>query len=200
MSFNLIHEKWIPIRRRDGTQELIAPWEITENLSSNPILALDAPRPDFNGALIQFLIGLVQTTMASENDRAWRKSLTQPPRPSQLRERFESVAFAFDLDGDGARFMQDLNLSDGEEKEIATLLIEAPGDNTLRNNTDFFIKRGIAEQMCFGLCCNCSIRSSDQRAQWWRRSPNVSAWRWSTHDPYLGRGSLGNSLAQHISE
>jgi len=146
MSFNLIHEKWIPVRREDGARELIAPWQISESL--NPVTALDAPRADFNGALIQFLIGLVQTTMAPENDRAWRKALTQPPEPRDLKEAFESVSFAFNLDGDGARFMQDLNLDNGEEKEISALLIEAPGGNTLRNNTDFFIKRGVAEQVC----------------------------------------------------
>ena len=47
MSFNLIHENWIPVRREDGGQVLIAPWQITEKL--NPIMALDAPRPGFNG-------------------------------------------------------------------------------------------------------------------------------------------------------
>lgn len=147
MSFNLIHENWIPVRRQDGARVFIAPWQITEKL--NPVTALDAPRADFNGALIQFLIGLIQTTMAPKDDRAWRAGLAQPPGPAQLKEAFESVAFAFDLDGAGPRFMQDLKLVDGEEKEIAALLIEAPGGNTLRNNRDFFIKRGLVEEMCF---------------------------------------------------
>lgn len=147
MSFNLIHENWIPVRREDGGQVLIAPWQITEKL--NPIMALDAPRPGFNGALIQFLIGLVQTAMAPKDDRAWRAGLTQPPEPDRLKETFESVAFAFSLDSDGPRFMQDLKLTDGEEKEIAALLIETPGEKTLRENKDVFIKRGLVEKMCF---------------------------------------------------
>src|SRR2546426_4858224 len=147
MSFNLIHENWIPVRREDGGQVLIAPWQITDKF--NPIMALDAPRPGFNGALIQFLIGLVQTAMAPKDDRAWRAGLTQPPEPDRLKETFESVAFAFSLDSDGPRFMQDLKLTDGEEKEIAALLIETPGEKTLRENKDVFIKRGLVEKMCF---------------------------------------------------
>src|SRR5207244_8367952 len=91
----------------------------------------------------------LKTTMAPKDDRAWRTGLTQPPEPDRLSEAFQSVSAAFDLDGAGARFMQDLKLTDGEDKEIAPLLIEAPGGSTLRNNTDFFIKRGSVEQMCY---------------------------------------------------
>jgi|GEM_PF-2865700 len=69
MVFNLINEKWIPVRRLDGKREIIAPWQVTDNIGSNPIVSLDANRPDFNGALIQFLIGLVQTTMAPNKDK-----------------------------------------------------------------------------------------------------------------------------------
>ena len=72
MTFNLIHEQWIPVRRQNGARSMIAPWQITDDLNGNPVIVLDAPRPDFSGALIQFLIGLVQTTMAPKNDRASR--------------------------------------------------------------------------------------------------------------------------------
>jgi CRISPR system Cascade subunit CasA len=147
MSFNLIHENWIPVRRQDGARALIAPWQISEKL--NPVTALDAPRPDFNGALIQFLIGLVQTTAAPKNDREWRAGLTVPPSPDQLKQSFDSVAFAFNLDGDGPRFMQDLELVQGKEKEIEVLLIDAPGENTVENNIDFFKKRSLVNGMCF---------------------------------------------------
>jgi hypothetical protein len=45
MDFNLIREKWIPVRRRDGTKERIAPWGITSNWEANPVVSLDAPGP-----------------------------------------------------------------------------------------------------------------------------------------------------------
>ena len=63
-SMNLIHDAWIPIRRKHGEETRIAPWEVTTRYSDDPVVALAAPRPDFNGALIQFLIGLLQTTCA----------------------------------------------------------------------------------------------------------------------------------------
>lgn len=84
--FNLIHDPWIAVRHKDGTRSLIAPWQITENLTENPIVALDATRPDFNGALIQFLIGLVQTVIAPKDDRSWRNGLNNPPGEPISRE------------------------------------------------------------------------------------------------------------------
>jgi CRISPR system Cascade subunit CasA len=151
MSFNLIRDAWIPVRRRDGSRSKIAPWQITENQDRNPIISLDAPRPDFNGALIQFLIGLVQTAKPPENDRPWRTFLCHSPDSDELRSAFESVAHAFELFGDGPRFMQDLTLSGGEEKDISGIFIDAPGGNTLKNNADHFIKRGAIERIC--PCC-----------------------------------------------
>ena len=55
---NLLNEPWMPVRRGDGTREWIAPHQI----SDPNIVAFDADRPDFNGALAQFAIGLLQTT------------------------------------------------------------------------------------------------------------------------------------------
>lgn len=152
MSFSLINEAWIPVRRADGSQEKIAPWEITKNPDDNPIVSLAARRPDFNGALMQFLIGLLQTTFAPKEQHEWRKLLKSPPPPEQLKERFETVAHAFDLDGDGPRFMQDFDLADGEFKDISVLLIETPGGKTVRDNIDHFIKRGFVK----GVCSSCA--------------------------------------------
>ena len=46
---NLITDLWIPVRLADGTRTTIRPSEITDR--SNPPVALDAPRADFNSAL-----------------------------------------------------------------------------------------------------------------------------------------------------
>ena len=53
---NLITDAWIPIRRKSGKVERIAPCEITEGEGEDVITVLAAPRPDFNGALIQLLV------------------------------------------------------------------------------------------------------------------------------------------------
>jgi len=148
MQFNLIDERWIPVIRRDGTKKMIAPWEVTKDFDENPVVALDAPRPDFNGALIQFLIGLVQTVAAPENRFEWRKRLADPPPPDDLREKFESVRYAFELGGDGPRFMQDFEQLTVTQGEIDGLLIDMPGESTTKKNTDHFVKRKTVVGMC----------------------------------------------------
>lgn len=152
MVFNVINDKWIPVQRKDGTRQIIAPWQITEGLESNPITTLDANRPDFNGGLVQFLIGLIQTVMPPKNNKEWRNGLMKPPGSKILKETFAEVSHAFNLNGDGARFMQDYELREGEKKQIDQLLMEMPGDNTIKKNTDHFLKRDTVQKMCLPCC------------------------------------------------
>ncbi len=143
--FNLIDEPWLPVRRRSGAIERIQPWRVTEGIADNPFVGFAWPRPDFNGAAHELLIGLLSTAAAPEDDDEWEDWWLEPPAPDTLRQRFATVAHAFDLDGPGPRFLQDLDPLEGaEEKEIAALLIEAPGAQTRRNNADLFVKRGSA--------------------------------------------------------
>ena len=48
----------------------------------------------------------------------------------------------FNLDGDGPRFMQDIEPLKGDPSPVEALLIEAPGANTVKLNKDLLIKRG----------------------------------------------------------
>jgi CRISPR system Cascade subunit CasA len=146
---NLLDEAWIPVRRSNGEQDWITPLQITEPT----IVALDARRPDFNGALIQFLIGLVQTTTPMDSEIEWKQWNEQPPSAEDLKKWFEPVREAFVFDGGGARFMQDYSLRlDGVgEKDLNTisqLLIDYPGDNALKENKDHFIKRESTKALC----------------------------------------------------
>ena len=143
--FNLIDELWLPVRRRGGTVERIPPWQITDRIAEDPFVAFAWPRPDFNGAAHELLIGLLSTTAAPEDDDAWEDRWRGPPAPDVLEQRFSTVAHAFDLDGPGPRFLQDLDPLEGtDNKEVAALLIDAPGVQTLRNNADLFVKRAPA--------------------------------------------------------
>ncbi|MHB8249672.1 MAG: type I-E CRISPR-associated protein Cse1/CasA, partial [Acidithiobacillus sp.] len=145
---NLIYDPWIPVRRADGSRETIAPWQLTESIASNPIVTVASPRPDFDGALTQFLIGLLQTTCAPLNVFTWRKWRREAPAPESLRERFAAVAHVFELEGEVA-FMQDYCPAElTNELEIAALLIDAPGENTLEQNKDHFIKRNGVTHLC----------------------------------------------------
>ena len=81
---NLLDEAWIPIRKANGNQDWIAPYQITEL----DIVALDARRPDFNGALIQFLIGLIQTTTPMDSQIEWNEWRQNPPTAEVLKSWF----------------------------------------------------------------------------------------------------------------
>ena len=147
--FNLINAAWLPVRRRSGAVEYVPPWLVTDGITKDPFVAFAWPRPDFNGAAHEFLIGLLSTAAAPEDDDEWEDWWQSPPAPEVLRQRFSTVAHTFDLDGPGPRFLQDLDpLEDAENKEIAALLIDAPGAQTLRNNADLFVKRGGAPVLC----------------------------------------------------
>ena len=143
---NLLHDPWIPVRGEDGQRHWITP----DRLGEPQWRAFDANRPDFNGALAQFAIGLLQTTTPVANVLAWRTLFTTPPDAAVLRTWFEPVAHAFVLDGDGPRFMQDFDLgSDGVAiNEVSALLIDAPGENTVKNNADHFVKRAQITSLC----------------------------------------------------
>ena len=151
---NLITDPWIPVRLADGTRTIIRPAEIA--IQDNPPVALDALRADFNGALAQFLIGLLQTAFAPRDDDEWIDRLENPPSVETLDQAFNAHVDAFALDGDGPRFMQDLEKFEQErnggrkpaENSIANLLIDTPGDQTLRNNADHFIKRDRIKALC----------------------------------------------------
>ena len=144
---NLIHDDFLPVRRKSGKKEKIPPWRITE--SEDPVLSLDAARPDFNGALAQFLIGLLQTAAAPESEEHWIERLENPPAPKILKERFSEYSHAFETESDKGAFMQDFDpLEDGKTEEIFHLLIDSPGDNTIKHNKDHFVKRDRAEKFC----------------------------------------------------
>lgn len=131
MPFNLLTTPWIPIHRRDGSRQEITPDQLTTDLADNPVVALDAPRPDFNGALVQFLIGLLQTAFSPADRYDWFDHLETPPNPEVLTQAFSKVAPVFDLDGEDARFMQDQDpLAEQKPLPITALLIDTAGSET----------------------------------------------------------------------
>ena len=142
-AFNLVHARWLPVSRRSGAVTQVSPSEITSDIADDPITAFAWPRPDFNGAALEFMIGLLSTAAAPDDDLVWLRWWRNSPTPEELAARFSSVTHAFNLDGPGPRFLQDrATLEGAEHKGIGSLLIDAPGAQTLRNNADLFVKRG----------------------------------------------------------
>lgn len=143
---NLLEEKWLPVRRSTGQVDWIAPHQITEP----NIVAFAANRADFNGALVQMMIGLLQTTMPIDDEGDWEDLLDAPPTAEVLQKWFAPTTEAFVLDGNDARFMQDFSLTaaEGTECTIDALLIDAAGSSAIDKNTDHFVKRDTIKTMC----------------------------------------------------
>lgn len=151
---NLIDEQWLPVRLADGTPDKIAPYQITRDIDDEKrcIIAIASPRPDFDGALIQFLIGLLQTACTPETEDKWWDWRESPPAPELLKNLLKPYAGAFNLyDIKKPQFMQE-DLSPYENAKphpVSYLLIGAATDNALKNNTDHFQKRPVfQERMC----------------------------------------------------
>ena len=146
MTKNLLTDHWLRVNqalkvKNEGI--------LVSEMGNASFTDLYAPRADFKGALYQFLIGVLQTAFAPEDRKEWLKYWKQPPTETELSAAFFPYVEAFNLDAENGKpaFMQDLDLPEGSENTISGLLIEAPGENTLKNNQDHFIKRGGVEQI-----------------------------------------------------
>ncbi|MBU2885472.1 type I-E CRISPR-associated protein Cse1/CasA [Gilvimarinus agarilyticus] len=139
MNLNLCTDSWLKFRLASG--EVVA--LPLKELGREDLLDVVLPRQDFYGAGWQFLIGILQTVFALADEEEWLDWYESPPSPEVLAAALSKVEHAFELFGDGPCFMQDWEpLEDGTYVDISSLLIDAPGGNTLKLNTDHFIKRG----------------------------------------------------------
>ena len=95
----------------------------------------------FSRAAIEFLIGSIATACPpADDEEAWLEGWDKPPTPAMLTAALAPIAHAFDLDGPGPRFLQDLEELPGQSEPPESLLIEAPGENTRRKNTALLVK------------------------------------------------------------
>lgn len=147
---HLFVEPFLPVRCRDRRRR----WITVAELSDPDVLTFDADRADFNGALNQFAIAVLQMVAAPGSKAEWQQRYRQPPDAAALADCLAPYRDCFRLDGDGPRFMQDFELraGDSDPTPIASLLVETPGENTLKNNGDHFIKRHQVQ----GLCPHCA--------------------------------------------
>ncbi len=135
--FSILDNQWIPVKNRNETQAFVSPAQIT----SLDIIDLAWPRPDFRIACLEFLIGLLATACPPEDEEAWMKWWRDPPLPEVLQAVFAPFKAAFLLDGDGPRFCQDAEDFIGESVPVERLLIDVPGENTIKRNADLMVKR-----------------------------------------------------------
>lgn len=141
-AFNLLTEPWLPLKRRSGRVEWVSPADVTGDLSGDPFVVPAWGRADFDAATYEFLIGLLATAFNPQDEEDWRDLWRHPPSSDDLAAAFKALEPAFNLTGDGPRFMQELGGVEGEVSSVAGLFIESPGANTEKNNADLFQKRG----------------------------------------------------------
>lgn len=128
---NLIQQPWLAAIYRDGRMGFCSPLDL-----GNPNwIDLHSPRPDFHGAMYQFLIGLLQTTFAPQNIQQWHERFNHPPSREDLEAVFAPYLNAFELFSQGAAFMQDFHLEDDIKKlSVSDLLIDAGSETNLYFN------------------------------------------------------------------
>lgn len=141
---NLITDPWIPCRLRSGTRSYLRPAEISPH-APDPAVAVASPRPDFDGALAQLLIGLLQSAVAPPDPESWLDVADEPPDIAALDSAFAPFAPAFELYGSGPRVLQDRRLADGPfDWPIEKLLME----QGLGEGPDLFCRTGSVPRLC----------------------------------------------------
>jgi len=140
--FSLLDEAWLSVHTASGERLFIRPADIVQ-VREDPIVRFDWSRPELDAASIEFMIGLLSTACWSRvrDIEIWTAWWQSPPSPTDLDAAFAPLSHVFWLDGDGARFMQDLEELDGTKFSVESLLIGTPGEQTRKLNRDLFVKR-----------------------------------------------------------
>ncbi|EEP0998015.1 type I-E CRISPR-associated protein Cse1/CasA, partial [Salmonella enterica] len=79
---NLIMSKWLPVRFNDGSTGKLAPVD----LADENVVDIAATRADLQGAAWQFLLGLLQCSIAPKNSARWEDIWLDGLTEQMLRE------------------------------------------------------------------------------------------------------------------
>ena len=143
-SFSLLTIPWIPVRFKDGSTGKLAP----VNLTDENVVDIAATRADLQGAAWQFLLGLLQGSVAPKNRARWEDIWFDGLKADVLRRALEALEPAFQFGDETPSFMQDFEPLGSDKVPLASLLPEIPGAQTTKFNKDHFVKRGVTERSC----------------------------------------------------
>ena len=141
---DLTQEKWLPVILADGKRTRIS---LSELFNDN-IIDVAYPRADFQGAAWQMLIGLLQCTVAPEEEDDWETLWDEGIEASEWAQALNLLVPVLHFGPQKPAFLQSFEPLESENSPIAGLLIDAPGGNALKRNKDHFVKRGSVEQIC----------------------------------------------------
>ena len=125
----------------------------TTGIEDDPIIAFAWPRADLDAGARELLIGLLSTACWRHvlDEDEWEAWWHEPPDPAALDACLAPLRDAFILDGPGPRFHAGPGGARRRRRcRSAGLLIDTPGANALRKNTDLFVKRGRIEALSRG--------------------------------------------------
>ena len=142
---DLRSSEWIPWRRRRSGVVWGPIAMITDGIDGDdPVTGVASPRPDFDGALLEFLVGILSVALRPADMTAWKAHWFAPPAPDELQRFVMTLPDAFRLDADdGPRFLQDFVPSDLAEYDllpIDRLAIDSPGEQGIKLNKTLFVK------------------------------------------------------------
>lgn len=130
------------MRCRDGCVRTLRPGEIIRDLGAGREAVAPAwPRPEFDVATYELLIGLFTLACPPRDQRDWITRLKTPPSVEELDAAVAPYVHAFNLEGDGPLFLQDFEALEGEPTPIERLLIDAAGENSAKKNKDVLVHR-----------------------------------------------------------
>jgi CRISPR system Cascade subunit CasA len=125
---NLIKDIWLPVIRNDGMREKIAIWQILDSYKENPVIDIEAPRPDFRNALYQLLIGIVQVAAMPDDEEDWGELWTKPYSADEFKKKILAYEDCFEIDSDGPAFMQDYSLEEYKKDDLTNIFINLPSN------------------------------------------------------------------------
>lgn len=142
--FSLLTTPWLPVRFKDGSTGKLAPVD----LADENVVDIAATRADLQGAAWQFLLGLLQCSIAPKRYKNWEDIWFDGLHADVLHKALAPLEHAFQFGAETPSFMQDFEPLSGEKVSIASLLPEIPGAQTTKFNKDHFVKRGVTERFC----------------------------------------------------
>lgn len=137
MPFNVLTDPFLPVRTRDGGIRALT---LTDLPDAQDALEPAWPRPDFNATAMELLVGIATLALQPRSEDAWADIWND--RPDGWADRLRDLAPAFELMGDGPRFLQENGGLTGQPVSVEALLIDTPGANGQKKNADLLTHRG----------------------------------------------------------
>lgn len=149
MTFNLLSDRVFPVVMRGGARAWSSFAELAGGQAADDDCAVDFDwgRPDLDIASFELCVGICQLVFDIRDGDDWRALWAAPPGPDDIAARLAPLHHAFVLDGDGPRFLQDLEpfeiaAKDADITAIEALFIDTPGQNGQKKNADLLTHRG----------------------------------------------------------